>query len=184
MGGTCLVAGDVLPRGVEVVAVPVGDRDPREVSEDLEVLHAGQGPGAEVEQGVPLSECAVDELLLPGGPDRSVVSSNPTTLEAMSSVLISLTVPAATDAAFSRHERMNPADTCAPAMLDTRRSAKAFGIYQLGPRREAWSLLRPTLPGLTGPVPAGLEAQKEHDLPDSSQYGNSSHPRRRMRAVQ
>jgi len=29
--------------------------------------------------------------------------------------------------------------------------------------------------------PVGLE---EHDLPDSSQYGDSSHPERRMRAVQ
>ena len=34
-----LMAGDVLPRGVEVVAVPVGDGDPREVREDPEVLH-------------------------------------------------------------------------------------------------------------------------------------------------
>src|SRR6266567_320742 len=65
-----------------------------------------------------------------------------------------------------------------------RRSAETFGIYQLGPRREAWDFLRPTLSGLTGPVPVGLEAQEEHDLPDSSQYGNSSHPRRRMRAIQ
>ena len=95
-----LMAGDVLPRGVEVVAVPVGDGDPREVREDPEVLHGFQGPGAEVEQGVLLGERAVDVFLLPGGPARSVVSSNPATFAAMSSVLISLTVPAAMDAAL------------------------------------------------------------------------------------
>ena len=31
VGDTCLMAGDVLPRRVEVVAVPVGDRDPGEI---------------------------------------------------------------------------------------------------------------------------------------------------------
>ena len=50
----------------------------------------------------------------PAAPDRSVVSSNPTTFAAMSSVLISLTVPAAIDAALARQEWMNPADTSAP----------------------------------------------------------------------
>ena len=63
-----LMAGDVLPRGVEVVAEPVGDGDPREVREDPEALYGFQGPGAEVEQGVPLGERAVDVFLLPGGP--------------------------------------------------------------------------------------------------------------------
>ena len=38
----------------------------------------------------------------PAAPDRSVVSSNPTTLEAMISVLISFTTPAAIDAALAR----------------------------------------------------------------------------------
>src|SRR5271166_4129114 len=53
----------------------------------------------------------------PAAPDRSVVSSNPATFAAMSSVLISLTVPAAMDVAFARQEWMNPADTSAPARL-------------------------------------------------------------------
>ena len=55
----------------------------------------------------------------PAAPDRRVVSSNPTTFAAMSSVLISLTVPAAMDAAFARQEWMNPADTSAPATSDS-----------------------------------------------------------------
>ena len=38
----------------------------------------------------------------PAAPDRSVVSSNPTTLAAMISVLISFTTPAAIDAAFAQ----------------------------------------------------------------------------------
>src|ERR1019366_4223711 len=57
-----LVAGDVLPCRVEVVAVPVGDRDPGEAGEYPEVLHGFQGPGAEVEQRVPFGERAVDVL--------------------------------------------------------------------------------------------------------------------------
>ena len=70
-----LVAGDVLPRRVEVVAVPVGDRDPGEIGEDPEIRHGLQRPGAEAEQGEPLGERAVHELLLPGrpGPQRGLI---------------------------------------------------------------------------------------------------------------
>ena len=75
VGDAGLVAGDVLPCRVEVVAVPVGDRDAGEAGEDPEVLHGVQGAGAEVEQRVLLGERAVDVLLLPGrpGPQRGLV---------------------------------------------------------------------------------------------------------------
>ena len=63
----------------------------------------------------------------PAAPDRSVVSSNPTTLAAMSSALISFTVPAAIDAAFSRQEWMNPADTSAPATSDSSSRHRSTG---------------------------------------------------------
>ena len=63
----------------------------------------------------------------PAAPDRSVVSSNPTTLEAMISVLISFTTPAAIDAALARQEWMNPADTSAPATSDSSSRHRSTG---------------------------------------------------------
>jgi hypothetical protein len=50
----------------------------------------------------------------PAGPDRSVVSSNPATGEAVIRARISATTSVARDAAFARHEWMNPSDTTAP----------------------------------------------------------------------
>ena len=54
----------------------------------------------------------------PAAPDRSVVSSNPTTLEAMISVLISFTTPRPSTRPCGQ-EWMNPADTSAPATSDS-----------------------------------------------------------------
>jgi hypothetical protein len=50
----------------------------------------------------------------PAGPDRSVVSSNPATGAAVIRARISAATSAARDAAFARHEWMNPSDTAAP----------------------------------------------------------------------
>ena len=49
------------------------------------------------------------------------------------------------------------------------------------PPRSPGSAARLTLAGADRTCSVGPE---EHDLPDSSQYGDSSHPQRRMRAVQ
>ena len=53
-------------------------------------------------------------FLVPAGPQRSVVSSNPAAWAAVISVLISLTTSATVPAAFARQECTNPAGTCAP----------------------------------------------------------------------
>ena len=70
-----LVPGDVLPPGMEVVLVAVGDHDPGEAREDPGVRHGVQAAGAQPERGVLLGERAVDVLLLPGrpGPQRGLV---------------------------------------------------------------------------------------------------------------
>ena len=70
-----LVSRDVLPPGVEVVLVAVGDHDPGEIREDPGVLHGVQAAGAQPERGVLLSERAVHVLLLPGrpGPQRRLI---------------------------------------------------------------------------------------------------------------
>src|SRR2546421_490991 len=51
-----LVPGDVLPPGIEVVLVAVGDHDPGEARQDPGVLHRVQAPGTQPEGGVPLGE--------------------------------------------------------------------------------------------------------------------------------
>src|SRR5260370_1130372 len=51
----------------------------------------------------------------PAGPDRSVVSSNPATAEAVVRARVSPTPSAARDAAPARHRGMNPPDTAGPA---------------------------------------------------------------------
>jgi hypothetical protein len=53
-------------------------------------------------------------LLVPAGPHRSVVSSNPATAAAVINVLISFTTSPITSAAFARQEWMKPAETSAP----------------------------------------------------------------------
>src|SRR5271165_6298855 len=75
MRQACLVPGDVLPPGVEVVLVAVGDHDPGETGEDPGVCHGVHAAGAQPEGGVLLGERAVDVLLLPGrpGPQRGLV---------------------------------------------------------------------------------------------------------------
>ena len=70
-----LVPGDVLPPGVEIILVTVGDHDPGEARQDPGVFHGVQAAGAQPEGGVPLGERAVDILLLPGrpGPQRRLI---------------------------------------------------------------------------------------------------------------
>ena len=53
-------------------------------------------------------------FLVPAGPHRSVVSSNPATWAAVISVLISLTTSAITAAALARQEWTKPTETRAP----------------------------------------------------------------------
>src|SRR6266851_5171844 len=54
----------------------------------------------------------------PAGPDRSVVSSNPATADAVIRARISATTSPARPAALTRHEWMNPSDTPAPLHRD------------------------------------------------------------------
>ena len=49
---TRLVPGDVLPPGMKIVLVPVGDHDPGELREDAGVGHGVQAAGPEPEGGV------------------------------------------------------------------------------------------------------------------------------------
>ena len=63
-----LVPGDVLPPGVEIILVAVGDHDPGEARQDPGVFHGVQAAGAQPEGGVLLGERAVHVLLLPGRP--------------------------------------------------------------------------------------------------------------------
>ena len=72
---TRLVPGHVLPPGIEVVLVAVGDHDPGEPRQDPGVLHRVQAAGTQPERRVQLGERAVDVLLLPGrpGPQRGLV---------------------------------------------------------------------------------------------------------------
>jgi len=72
---TRLVPRDVLPPGVEVVLVAVGDHDPGEAGEDPGIGHGVQAAGAQPERRVQLGERAVHVLLLPGrpGPQRRLV---------------------------------------------------------------------------------------------------------------
>src|SRR5712691_1187625 len=71
----CLVPGEVLPGGAEVVLVPVRNGDAGEAGEDPGLLHRLQAAGAQVEGGVLPGERAEDVLLLPGrpGPQRRLV---------------------------------------------------------------------------------------------------------------
>src|SRR5258708_25096255 len=64
----CLVPGDVLPPGVEIILVAVGDHDPGEARQDPGVFHGVQAAGAQPEGGVLISELAVYVLLLPPRP--------------------------------------------------------------------------------------------------------------------
>src|SRR5205085_6533774 len=68
----CLVPGDVLPPGAEVILVAVGNGHSGETGQDPGVFHGVQAAGPEPERGVLLGERAVDVLLLPGrpGPQR------------------------------------------------------------------------------------------------------------------
>ncbi len=66
-------------------------------------------------------------FLVPAGPQRSVVSSNPATYAAVISVLISFTTSATTAAAFARLEWMNPAETCAPVTSAISRAHRSIG---------------------------------------------------------
>jgi hypothetical protein len=74
---TRLVPGHVLPPGIEVVLVAVGDHDPGELRQDPGVLHRVQAAGTQPERRVQLGERAVDVLLLPGrpGPQRGLVEA-------------------------------------------------------------------------------------------------------------
>src|SRR5208283_3552377 len=68
VSGARLVPGDVLPPGVEIILVAVGDHDPGEARQDPGVFHGVQAAAAQPERGVLLGERAVDVLLLPGRP--------------------------------------------------------------------------------------------------------------------
>src|SRR6266480_226198 len=74
---TRLVPGHVLPPGIEVVLVAVGDHDPGGPRQDPGVLHRVQAAGTQPERRVQLGERAVDVLLLPGrpGPQRGLVEA-------------------------------------------------------------------------------------------------------------
>ena len=101
VGQACLVPGDVLPRRVEVVPVPVGDHDPGEIRAGSRSPSWSPGSG---HRGRTAEYRSVNApwtyFFSPAGPDRSVVSSNPATVAAVIRALISLTVPAAIDAAL------------------------------------------------------------------------------------
>ena len=56
-----------------------------------------------------------------------MVSSNPATGEAVISARVSATTPLARDAAFARHERMNPSDTAAPVTPAISRRHRSTG---------------------------------------------------------
>jgi hypothetical protein len=109
-----LVPGDVLPPGVEVVLVPVGDHDPGEVRQDPGVGHRLQAPGAEPECRILPGERAVHVFLLTGraGAQRGLVE--PGDRAAVIRARISATTLAARDAAVARQEWMNPSETTAP----------------------------------------------------------------------
>ena len=86
-------------------------------------MNAGRTPNSRKDSRVRRprknSECrsvtaASTYFLVPAGPHRSVVSSNPATCAAVISVLISLTTSAITSAALARQEWTNPAETRAP----------------------------------------------------------------------
>ena len=97
-----LVPGDVLPPGVKVVLVAVGDHDPCEIREDGGIGHGVQAAGAHQKAEYSSVNAPCTYFFSPAGPERSVVSSNPATAAAVIRVRISRTTSAARPAACRR----------------------------------------------------------------------------------
>ena len=75
----CLVPGDVLPPGIEVILVAVGNGHSGEPGQDPGVFHGVQAPGSEPNAEYSSVNAPWTYFFSPAGPARSVVSSNPAT---------------------------------------------------------------------------------------------------------